>query len=240
MSAVYISIEKNIDGFDMFRALWNKLGVDGIRADTMTEGIEKAIEIERSKIGEIYFIDIVAEDIDYMPQLKYLREETTAPILIATSDYNDDEHHEALNNGADFYGGYCETPEQNINAVIASINSIERRAKMKKTPSKVIVYGGIIISPLYRNEIFVNEKKVELFKIEFDILYFLMEYRGKTLPYERIYKDVWRGEYDEAAKNAVWAAVGRLRDNLKKAAGGTDYIETVRDVGYRFRLISDK
>ena len=56
-----------------------------------------------------------------MPQLNILSEEADAPILIATSNCNVIEHHEALNNGADFYGGYCDAPEQNINAVIASI-----------------------------------------------------------------------------------------------------------------------
>ena len=236
----YISIEKNIEGFEMFKALWALRGITGIRADTMTEGIEKAIEIEKSKTDELYFIDIVADDIDYMPQLKILHDETEAPILIATSKYDDDEHHEALHNGADFYGKYCGTPEQNINAVIAVVNSIDRRARKKRTPSQTIIYGGIIMSPQYRNEISVNDNVVELFKIEFDILYFLIEYRGKTLTYERIYEAVWRGQYDEAAKNAVWAAVGRLRDNLKSVSDGTDYIENVRDVGYRFRLISNK
>jgi len=236
----YISIEKNIEAFELFRVLWNKLGIDGIRADNMTEGIEKAIDIEKSKIDDLYFIDIVADDIDYMSQLKILHDETDAPILIATSNYNDDEHHEALNNGADFYGAYCGTLEQNVNAVNASINSIERRVRKKRASSKLLVYNGIMLAPSYRNIVFINDKEIELFKIEFDILYYLIEHRGKTLPYARIYKSVWHEDYDEAAKKALWAAVGRLRESLKNATGGIDYIETVRDVGYRFRLKLDK
>lgn len=236
----YVSVEKQGEAHELFKERWNKLGVNGISVSTMTEGIEKAMEIEKSKADELYFFAIVAEDVDYIPQLKILSDEVNAPILIATSNYSEDEHHKALINGADFYGGYCETPEANINMVIASINSIDRRLKKKKSLSEVIIYNGILLAPSYRNTIFVNEKEVELYKLEFDILYYLIAYRGKTISYEEIYRSAWRGIYDDAAKKALWAGMGRLRDKLKRASDGIDHIETVRDIGYRFMLAPDK
>lgn len=236
----YLAIEKHIEVFELYRDMWKKLGIDGIRANTMTDGIEKSVEIEKSKHSELYFIAISADDIDYMPQLKILSEETNAPILIATSNYSESEHHKALNNGADFYGGFCETPEQNIDGVLAAINTIDRRQKKKAPLSEMIIYNGILLAPSYRNTIFVNEKEIELYKIEFDILCYLLEHRGKTLLYEQIYRSAWRTNYDDAAKKALWAAMGRLRDKLYKASGGIEFIENVRDIGYRFRLASDK
>jgi len=142
----YIAIEKNIEVFERYRVLWNKLGIDGIRVGTMAAGIEKAIEIEKSKIEELYFISIVASDIDFMPQLKILSDEADAPILIATANYDAEEHHQALGNGADFYGGFFDDSEQNINMVLASINSIDRRVKKKKLFSKIMIYNGILLS----------------------------------------------------------------------------------------------
>jgi len=230
----YISIEKNIEGFEMFRLLWNKLGVDGIRADTMTEGIEKAIEIEKSKIHELYFIDIVADDIDYMPQLQILHEETDAPILIATANYDDNEREKALNIGADFYGGYCGTPEQNINAVIAVINSIDRRAKKPRSPSKVLIYRGLMLAPSHRNTVFIGSEKTDLTRQEFDLLYYLMINHGKVLSYRQIYRRVWGSEYEDMERNVLWNAITRVREKLKAAPDGKEYIETVRDFGYRF------
>jgi DNA-binding response OmpR family regulator len=152
----YISIEKNIEVFEQYKTLWKKLDVIGIRADTMSGGLEKAIEIEKSLTDELYFIDIVADDIDYMAQLRILDERTKAPILIATSTPNNEEHHESLNNGADFYGAYCEATEQNINAVISVIYRINQRAKKQIKSSTTITYGGIIIAPSWRNTILVN------------------------------------------------------------------------------------
>ena len=116
----------------MILNFFESYGTNGIRAENMSNGIEKAIEIEKSKTNELFFIEIVADDIDYIPQLKILNKETNASILIITSDYNEDEHHRALNLGADFYGAFCKTPKQNINTVFAIICSIERRANKKK------------------------------------------------------------------------------------------------------------
>ena len=46
MGYFYISIEKNTVVFELYRALWATRGITGVRAGTMTEGIEKAAEIE--------------------------------------------------------------------------------------------------------------------------------------------------------------------------------------------------
>lgn len=114
MNATYISIEKNVDIFEQYKKLWGSRGITGIRVASMTEGIEMAIAIEKSKTEHIYFVAIVADDIDFMPLLAFLDGAVDAPILIATSNYNENEHHTALNNGAYFYGPYCDDPEWDL------------------------------------------------------------------------------------------------------------------------------
>lgn len=111
--------------------------------------------------------------------------------------------------------------------------------KKKKPRSDVVIYNGILLAPSYRNSIFVNEKEVDLYKLEFDILYYLIQHRGKTISHEQLYRYAWRGIYDYSAKKALCASMGRLRDKLNIAAGGTDFIENVRDIGYRFRLAAN-
>ena len=236
MSCYYISIEKNTEEFDFYKELWKIRGVEGIRADTMTEGIKKAIEIEKSKEAELYFIDIVADDIDFMPHLNVLSEVSNAPILIATSDYNEGEHHAALNNGADFYGGYCCEQERNIEAVLSALNSIERRANKKKTTNNIMIYKDLL-AVIHNREVFIKNEKVSLTPREFDILSYLMKNRGNVLTYNQIYSYAWGGEYQSASRHILWNAMTRLRDKLKNAQSDCDYIETVRDYGYRFPIV---
>jgi len=229
----YISIEKNNEGFEFFKALWAARGITGIRADTMTEGIERAIEIEKSEANELYFIDIVADDIDYMPQLRILHDETNTPILIATSKYDDDEHHEALNNGADFYGKYCDTPEQNITAVMAVVNSFDRRARKQRPPSQILTHGCLLIS-LKARHVFVSDTEVDLTKMEFDILHYLCRNRGTALTFGQIFLHVWGEEYEAESAKIVHTHIKRIRKKLTDASPNCDYIETVWNVGYRF------
>ena len=66
----YLSIEKNIEGFELYKTLWAACGIEGIRADSMTECI-----------------------------------------TIATSAPDPEERAEALSNGADYFGEYCDSME---------------------------------------------------------------------------------------------------------------------------------
>ena len=229
----YLSIETGIEVFNSYKELWFARGVNGIRANTMAEGIEKAIAIEKSMHDELYFIDIAAVDINYMPQLNILCAETDAPILIAASTYDADEHHKALNNGADFYGVYNEIPEQNINAVIATLHSIDRRAKKQRPPSKVLIYNDLLIAPESR-QVFVKDKQVTLTKLEFDILRYLMSNNGNFLTHSQILCEVWGEDYPEDGSGVLRRTISRLRGKLTEASPDCDYIKSERDVGYKF------
>jgi len=225
----YISIEKNIEGFEFYKSLWQKLGVIGVRADTMTEGIRKAVEIEKSKTNELYFIDIVADDIHFMPQLKALSTKTDAPILIATSKsyYNVDEHHEALNNGADFYGPYCEKPEQNINAVLAVVTRITER-NLQQQEKGITLSDGTVLS-LSKHHALINNIDMELTKKEFDIFYYLAANPERVLSFDDIIQYVW--DYGYGSEKCVWTLIGRMRNKLAPVSG---CIKNVHGIGYKF------
>jgi len=237
----YISIEKNLEGFELYKALWTERGVIGFMANTMAEGIEKVIEIEKTNKYEIYFVDIVADDIEnYMPLLKVLSEETDAPILIATSNYDEIEREKALINGADAYGAYSRISEvQDVKGVISVISSIDRRARKKRLPSQTMVYKDMVVVPYrYQRGVFVGSLNIDLTRRDFDILYYLMKNYGKVLTYRQIYRRVWGNEYEDTARDVLWTAIKRLREKLNVAPDGSEYIETVLDVGYCIPLKS--
>ena len=237
MSCFYLSIEKNIEVFEFYKVLWAARGVEAIRADTMTEGISRANMIESSAADELLFIDIVADDVDFMPQLKILSEETNAPILIATSSPDDDEHHDALNNGADFYGKYCEKPEQNLDAVLSAITSINQRAKKRKTPQKIIAHGDILIAA-DTHKAFIHDVELTLTGSEMKLLHYLTINRGNVLSHRQIYQKINEDMWDEMTGDMIYSTIKRLRKKIRDITR-IDYIETVRDVGYRLKSKSD-
>jgi len=233
MKCLYLSVEKNPAVFELFRSLWRRHGIDGVRVDTMTEGIKKAMKIEQSTSNELCFIAIVSGDTNYLPQLKILSEETNAPILIATGSYCEIEHRDALNNGADYYGKYSDEPDDNIKFVLSVINSIENRDRKRKDPNKITISEDILIVDGY-NKAFINDKVVLLTSAELKVFRYLTINRGFIVSHKQIYNQVKNHSPDESPPSSIYNIIKRLRRKLRDATR-LEYIETVRDFGYRLK-----
>jgi DNA-binding response OmpR family regulator len=193
----------------------------------MSEGIEQA----RRK--HFLYIGINAANIIYKPHLSILREVTNTPILISTTTYTMQEATEAKKLGADLFGQISDKPEENIDAVMTEIQSINKRGRKRKPPIDLIICGNILITPTY-HQVIIGNVKVELTKTEFDLLYCLMNNRGRTLTFHQIYHEIWDGDCDTASNAALHQHIYNIREKISKAAGHSGYIESVAGVGYRF------
>ena len=74
-------------------------------------------------------------------------------------------------------------------------------------------------------------KEVTLTPIEFSILWYLCENRGKVISSEELFESVW-GEKFLSNNNTVMAHIGRLREKLNEPARNPKFIKTVWGVGY--------
>jgi DNA-binding response OmpR family regulator len=64
------------------------------------------------------------------------------------------------------------------------------------------------------------------------MLHYLMINRGSVLSHKQIYRKVFDGEYDESTSDVIYSTLKRLRKKIKEVSA-VEYIETVKDVGYR-------
>lgn len=80
-------------------------------------------------------------------------------------------------------------------------------------------------------ELVIDGVRVELTKLEFDLLRYLIENEGKAVSRDNLLDDVW-GQTYHGGSNVVDVAVRSLR---QKIGTRPERIETVRGVGYRFR-----
>lgn len=232
METVYIAVEKNCEVFEFYKKLWKRRRVNGIMAASMSEAIQTAAVMKNSKTQYLYFISVSADDIDYMPQLPILSDVTDAPILIATSHYDVDEHHEAIAKGAFFYGAFCEDPEKNIRSVITHVKRYCHTME-KNAQENVITHGGVTLS-LSQRTVYANDSEVELTNTEFNVLCYLFENRGSALSYEQIYEEVWKEKSVDSRNDAVKSTLKRIRKKL-----GDDkncIIENIWGYGYKVPL----
>jgi len=130
-----------------------------------------------------------------------------------------------LEMGADDYVTKPFSPRE----IALRIKKILGRSRNTAVPVEVIRFGELVVDTA-KHEASLKGKPIELTATEFKLLAMLMERRGRVQTRDRLLTDVWGYEGDVDTRT-VDTHVRRLREKLGKAS---DYIETVRGVGYRF------
>ena len=231
MNMKFLDVDSDADCVDVHAAIWANRNVGVDRADNMTEAIQSLL----SKT-EYLFVAINGDTVDFMPLLSTMRSVTNLPILIVTGSFTTEKEVMAMEAGADLYARWHNKPEDNIKSVLAHVTHLAVRSKMPRPETKIMVHKDLLIAPRLRF-VFVGNKKIDLTKKEFDILYYFMGNHGIVLTYKQIYRKIWGTAYDDSGHSLVWNHVHSLRQKLMNAS---EYIINEIDVGYRFITPADK
>ena len=233
MQLTYLAIENDLAVHQRESEYWLARGISSIRVSSMSEAIDAASK------QQFLFIGINASNINYQPCLGLLREVTNDPILISTTTYTMQEQGIAIQLGADLFGQISDAPNDNYKSVMALIQRLEARSKQVKPPLKIAVYKNILLSYDYR-AVFINDVKIDLTRIEFELLYTLTTNPGRVFTFEQLYNQIWESECDKSITDVIKSAVARLRkkigDNKQDNHDGI-LIENLWGVGYRCPLL---
>ena len=105
-------------------------------------------------------------------------------------------------------------------------------ARAKATPPSDIITAGDLIIDTARCEVSLGGSPVELTFREYELLKFLASNRGRVFSREVLLNKVWGYEYF-GGDRTVDVHVRRLRSKIEES--GQVYVETVRNIGYRFK-----
>lgn len=114
--------------------------------------------------------------------------------------------------------------------LVARIRAIGRRNDRTIQPQKIRI--GTIILDRVQKRISRNGEEVQLSPREFELLEFLAENKGRTVPKDLILDRIWGWE-KEIRSNSVESYIKILRRKLKMSAEEDAVIHTVRGIGYR-------
>lgn len=111
--------------------------------------------------------------------------------------------------------------------------AINRRKHGLSEPA--ISFSGFVLDPLGRHLHF-GQPEVELTRREFDLLYYLLLYRNRVLTRLQLAEHIW-GHLadDDSNSNYIDVHLKNLRKKLTVFAP-TEWLETVRGIGYRANL----
>jgi len=111
------------------------------------------------------------------------------------------------------------------------------RAKriLKKTGSTAkqeLIECGDLTIDLAKYEVYVNNRPIELTFKEYELLRFLASNRGRVFTRESLLNEVWGYDY-YGGDRTVDVHIRRLRSKIEDSTH--TFIETVRNIGYKFK-----
>ena len=175
--------------------------------------------------SDLVLLDINLPYVDGEFICKELRKISDVPIIMVTSRDNEIDELMSLYNGADQYV----TKPYNIQILLAKIGGLLKRNKKKEKEMQKIDCDGFLLNILDRT-IENNDKKIELTKNEYSILFYLAKNIGRVVSRDEIMDYLWESE-EFIDDNTLSVNVKRLRKKLEEL-GLLDRIETRRGQGY--------
>lgn len=205
---------------------------DGYTVHKFYNGTEALQCIAKTDL-DLAILDVMLPDIDGFQICQKIREKFYYPVIMLTAKIEDGDKIMGLTLGADDYI----TKPFNPLEVVARVKTQLRRYMrynnpLPKQPAEIYEYdirGLLINKEMHKCSLF--GKELSLTPIEFSILWYLCEHRGKVVPSEELFEAVW-GEKFLDNNNTVMAHIGRLREKLKEPAKHPKFIKTVWGVGY--------
>jgi DNA-binding response OmpR family regulator len=172
---------------------------------------------------DMVVLDLGLPDMDGLDVLRKIRSSgSTVPVLILTARASIDARVSGLDSGAD---DYLPKPFE-IPELIARLRVIERR--LSTTNDSRIQVGDVALDTIARQAFYKGEP-VELARREYTVLKSLVENCGKVQTRDQLESRLYAwGE--EVSSNALEVHVHHLRKKF-----GSDFIKTVRGVGYTVR-----
>ena len=162
-----------------------------------------------------------------------IREDSSIPIIVLSAKTQDTDKILGLNLGADDYVAKPFNPLE----LIARVKSQIRRytnfgsAAEAQSPEKVYSTGGLVIND-DRKEVTVDGEPVKLTRIEYNILLFLVQNKGKVFSIDQIYEQIWQEEAF-GADNTVTVHIRHIREKIEIDPKNPKYLKVIWGIGYK-------
>lgn len=193
----------------------------GYQCECVYEGTDAAGLLEEKRY-DLILLDIMLPGVVGYELMEYIKN-LGIPVIFITAKARLEDKIKGFKLGADDYI----TKPFELAELTARVEAVLKR--YYKTQSRISV-AGMEIDTLSRT-VKKNGRLVELTAKEYDLLLVFLRNRNIALYRERIYEEVWGGEYDPDSRT-----VDIHVQRLKRKMGLEDYIISVRGIGYRFEV----
>ncbi|OOQ59656.1 response regulator transcription factor [Mucilaginibacter pedocola] len=196
-------------------------------ADTYAKAKDKIL----SSGYDLILLDIMLPDGNGLDLLRIIKQENIASgVLIISAKEALDDKIRGLEGGADDYI----TKPFHLSELHARLRAIYRRKNPAGSSGSIISFNEISLNT-DTLEAFINNQLLDITRKEFDLLMYFVVNKNRVLSKQAIATHLW-GDYTDNLDNLdfVYQHVKNLRRKIAQL-NGTDYIDTVYGLGYRFK-----
>ncbi|MCD7740730.1 MAG: response regulator transcription factor [Ruminococcus sp.] len=177
----------------------------------------------------LILLDIMLPDEDgltILGKLKANAKYKDIPVIMLTAKSSEIDKVSGLELGADDYI----TKPFGVMETLSRIKAVLRRAAPHEDESEILTVREVSLDPSKR-VVTANGEEVELTYMEFELLMYLMRHVSIAVSRDKLMERVWGYEFAGETRT-VDMHIKTIRQKLE-AVGCTDFIKTVRGVGYK-------
>ncbi len=218
------------DDPDIRMGLREFFDMEGYNVDTAEDGEVALEKMRQAEACDIVLLDIMLPEKDGFDVLREAQEMGfSAPVLVLTAKGEQESKLKSFGLGADDYV----TKPFNVEELAARVKAIlQRTMPPDKAPMDVYEIGEVEVN-FTTHEAHRNGEEINFTALEFDILRYLIQYRGQTVTRKQLLRDVW-GIDEEIITRTIDRHMASVRKKIEPDPSSPEYIKTVYGIGYRF------
>ena len=200
---------------------------EGFKVFTAPDG-EEALSNIKKVLPDVLILDLMLPGLSGLDVCKSIRADDDIrdmSIIMLTAKGEEIDRVIGFELGADDYV----TKPFSVRELILRVKVLLKKQRESLVANKLVTFGPIRID-LDAHELKINDKEIVLTALEFKLLQHLVKRKGRVQTREQLLGDVW-GYSAEVTTRTVDTHIKRLREKLGNTS---DYIQTIRGVGYRF------
>lgn len=226
-------VNNNEKILEFIRTRFPQADYEIVKAETSEQALEALWE-ESPDIVLLEYTLAGMDGLDVLKSIRANRKFIRLPVIMLTENNVEMSKVIAFELGADDYITYpC-----GANELLARIKAVLRRTEVMIAAKEEREEETITVDHLVINRttmgVMVGEKEVDLSLMEFDLLYFLVQNRGRVLSRDEILEKIKR--HDKSVNTrTVDVHIRYLRKKIEEDDTNPVYLKTIRGVGYKFK-----
>ncbi|HEY3423983.1 MAG TPA: response regulator transcription factor [Negativicutes bacterium] len=202
------------------------LSNEGFEVYEASDGVEALSKLEAVKV-DMVILDIMMPNMDGWQLCRELRESYDIPLLMITAKGETNQKIRGFELGTD---DYLVKPFDPLELVVR----VKALLKRYQIVSSQVVQIGKLSMNRKTYEVTVGSENLTLPLKEFELLYKLASYPGRTISREQLIEDIWGYDF-EGNERTLDVHINRLRERFPEEQ--CDFkIRTIRGLGYRLEV----